>query len=144
MAHVSSFSLFLCQSDAHTYANQNVLAETLFSKKCIVYITLTMTMFVRSQSFISLPSFMFVGAAVSEIRESNRNENKKENLQNGYFQLNTFSGHIIDPFFHQSYSTGGKLEVLQRRYQQLGKLSSDELCEDEFLDKKLEKGEIVK
>ena len=28
-----------------------------------------MPMFVRSQSFISLPSFMFVSAVVSEIRE---------------------------------------------------------------------------
>ena len=61
-------------------------------------------------------------------------------------------------------STRGKLEVLQRHYQQLGKLSLDsnfdaewkeevegnrygsmsELCEDEFLDKEIEKGEIVK
>ena len=63
-------------------------------------------------------------------------------------------------------STRGKLEVLQRHYQQLGKLSLDsnfdaewkeevdsnmnrygsmsELCEDEFLDKEREKGEIVK
>ena len=63
-------------------------------------------------------------------------------------------------------STRGKLEVLQRHYQQLGKLSLEsnfdaewkeevesnvsrygsmsELCEDEFLDNKIEKGEIVK
>ena len=63
-------------------------------------------------------------------------------------------------------STRGKLEVLQRYYQQLGKLSLDsnfdaewkeevesnvsrygsmsELCEDEFLDNEIEKGEIVK
>ena len=41
----------------------NVLAEAV-SKK---YIILTMTVFVRSQ--ISLPSFMFVSATVSEIRE---------------------------------------------------------------------------
>ena len=61
-------------------------------------------------------------------------------------------------------STRGKLEVLQRHSQQLGKLSLDsnidaewkeevesnmsrygsmsELCEDEFLDKEIEKGEI--
>ena len=58
----------------------------------------TMPMFVQSQSFISLPSFMFVGAAVSEICTSNRN---KKNLQNGYSQFNTFPGHIIDPLFHQ-------------------------------------------
>ena len=63
-------------------------------------------------------------------------------------------------------STRGKLEVLQRHYQQLGKLSLDsnfdakwkeevesnmsrcgsmsELFEDEFFDKRVEKGEIVK
>ena len=63
---------------------------------------LTMTMFVGLQSFISLPSFMFVGAVVSEIRKSNRNK-KEKNLQSGYFQFNTFPGHIIGPFFHQSY-----------------------------------------
>ena len=48
-----------------------------------------MPMFVGSQRFISLPSFMFVGAAVSGIRELNRNKKEKEkNLQNG------FPGHI--------------------------------------------------
>ena len=63
-------------------------------------------------------------------------------------------------------STRGMLEVLQRHYQQLGKLSLDSnfdaewkeevksnasryggmsyLLEDEFLDKEIEKGEIVK
>ena len=51
----------------------------------------------------SLPSFIFVGAAVSEIHESNQNKNEKKNFQNGYFQFNTFPGYIIDPFFHQSY-----------------------------------------
>ena len=56
--------------------------------------------------------------------------------------------------------TRGKLEVLQMHYQQLSKLSLDsnfdpecnmsrygsisELCEDEFLDKEIEKVEIVK
>ena len=65
---------------------------------------LTMPMFVRSQSFISLRSFMFVGAAVSEIHESNLNKEKeKKNLQKSYFQFNTFPRHIIDSFFHQSY-----------------------------------------
>ena len=65
------------------------------------YIILTMAMFVGSQSFISLPSFMFVGAAVSE--KCKCNENKKNNFEYGYFQFNTFPGHTIDPFFHQSY-----------------------------------------
>ena len=71
----------------------------LFSEKYIVYI---MPMFVGSRSFISLPSFTFVGAAVSEIRESNRNKEEK-NLQNGNFQFNNFPRHMSDPFFHQSY-----------------------------------------
>ena len=37
-----------------------------------------MTLFVGSQSFISLPSFMRVSAAVSELRESNQNKKEKE------------------------------------------------------------------
>ena len=35
-----------------------------------------MTMFVESQSFISLPSFMFVSAPVTEIHELNQNKKK--------------------------------------------------------------------
>ena len=65
------------------------------------------TLFVGSQSFISLPSFMFVSAAVSELRESNRNKTEKEKENNsdiGYFQFNTFPGYIIHPFFNQGYS----------------------------------------
>ena len=90
LTHISSFVFhcrFLCQLHAHTYANQNVLAETVFC--CFprnVYIILTMPMFVGSQNFISTPSFMFVGDAVSEICESNRNKKEK---QNGF---NTFPG----------------------------------------------------
>ena len=37
-----------------------------------------MTLFVGSQSFISLPSFMRVSAAVSELRESNQNKKKEK------------------------------------------------------------------
>ena len=60
-----------------------------------------MPMFVGSQSFISLPSFMFVSAVVSEIRELKKKEKKKEKKKNSeidYFQFNTFPGHIIYPF----------------------------------------------
>ena len=55
-----------------------------------------MPVFVGSQSFISIPSFMFVGAAVSEICESNRNKKEKmmKNLQNGSFQFNTFAEYM--------------------------------------------------
>ena len=61
-----------------------------------------MSMFVRSQSFISLPSFMFVSAVVSEIRELKKKE-KKKNSEIDYFHFNTFPGHLIYPFFNQRY-----------------------------------------
>ena len=55
-----------------------------------------MPMFVGSQSFISLPSFMFVSAVVSEICESKEKEKeKKNNSEIDYFQFNSFPGHII-------------------------------------------------
>ena len=54
-----------------------------------------MTMFVGSQSFISLPSFMFVSAVVSEICESKEKEKEKKSSEIDYFQFNTFPGHII-------------------------------------------------
>ena len=63
-----------------------------------------MPMFVGSQSFISLPSFIFVSAVVSEIRELKKKEKEKEKKKNSeidYFQFNTFPGHIIYPFFNQ-------------------------------------------
>ena len=65
-----------------------------------------MPMFVGSQSFISLPSFMFVSAMVSEIRElkeEKEKEKEKKNSEIDYFQFNTFPGHIIYPFFNQRY-----------------------------------------
>ena len=43
-----------------------------------------MPMFVESQSFISLPSFMFVSAVVSEICES---KEKKEKKKNNYSEI---------------------------------------------------------
>ena len=66
-----------------------------------------MPMFVGSQSFISLPSFMFVSAVVSEIRESKEKEKekkkKKKNSEIDYFQFNTFPGHVIYPCFNHRY-----------------------------------------
>ena len=66
-----------------------------------------MPMFVGSQSFISLPSFMFVSAVVTEIRESKekkeKEKKKKNNSEIDYFQFNTFPGHVIYPFFNQRY-----------------------------------------
>ena len=67
-----------------------------------------MPMFVGSQSFISLPSFMFVSAVVSEIRElkekkEKEKEKEKKNSEIDYFQFNTFPRHLIYPFFNQRY-----------------------------------------
>ena len=68
---------------------------------------LYMTLFVGSQSFISLLSFMRVSAAVSELHESNQNKKEKKekekNSEIGYFQFNTFPGYIIHPFCNQRY-----------------------------------------
>ena len=78
----------------------------MFSKKeiIIVYILLNMSMFVGSQSFISLPSFMFVSAVVSEIGESKeKKKEEKKNSEIDYLQFNTFPAHIIYPFFNQRY-----------------------------------------
>ena len=57
-----------------------------------------MPMFVGSQSFIFLPSFMFVSALVSEIRELKENKERRRRIQ-----FNTFRGHLIYPFFNQRY-----------------------------------------
>ena len=63
-----------------------------------------MPTFVGSQRFISLPSFMFVSAPVSEIREwKQEEEKKKKNCEIDYFQFKTFCGHIIYPYFNQRY-----------------------------------------
>ena len=51
-----------------------------------------MPMFVGSQSFISLPSFIFVSAVVSEICESKEKEKEKKNSEIDYFQLTPFLG----------------------------------------------------
>ena len=64
-----------------------------------------MPMFVGSQNFISLPSFMFVSAVVSEIRELKKKEEKEKekNSEIDYFQFNTFPWHLVYPFFNQRY-----------------------------------------
>ena len=55
-----------------------------------------MTMFVGSLIFVSLPSFMFVSATVSEMRKSNQNkeeeEKEKKNFENSLFNLAPFLG----------------------------------------------------
>ena len=61
-----------------------------------------MPMFIGSQSFISLPSFMFVSAVVSEIRELKKKEKEKKEEKNSeidYFQFNTLSWAYNLPIF---------------------------------------------
>ena len=96
--HVSSFafhSVFLYQLHAPTCPVYNVLLEVV----CCSFPRnkLNMPMFVGSQSFISLPSFMFVSAVVSEIRDlkKEKEKEKKNNSEMDYFQFNTFPGHLI-------------------------------------------------
>ena len=64
-----------------------------FYSMLFVVFVYNMTLLVGSQSFISLPSFMFVSAAVSELRKSNWK--KEKNSEIGYLQFNTFPGYII-------------------------------------------------
>ena len=89
---------FLCQLHAHTCPLYNVLLEVVCCcfprNKLFAY----MTMFVGSQSFISLPSFMFVSTPVSGIREWRQKKQK-----NSEIEFNTFPGHIVYPFFNQGY-----------------------------------------
>ena len=68
----------------------NVLLEVVCCFR-IVYILLNMASCVGSQSYISPPSFMFVSAAISGIRELNQNKEKK-NSEIGYFNLAPFLG----------------------------------------------------
>ena len=97
--------VFLYQLHAHTCPLYNVLLEVVCCCFPRNYILLNMPMFVGSQSFISLPSFMFVSAVVSEIRElkEKEKEKKKKNSEIDYFHFNTFPGHLIYPFFNQRY-----------------------------------------
>ena len=66
------------------------------------YILLNLIFFVESLNYIiSLPSFMFVTATVSEICEANQKEKEKKNSEIDYFK--TFPEHKIYPFFNQRY-----------------------------------------
>ena len=77
-------SVFLCQLHAHTLPLR-MYWPRLFSK------ILTMTMFITSQSFISLLSFIFVSAAVSEL------EPEQEEEEKFYFQFII----LLISFLHQ-------------------------------------------
>ena len=100
MYQVSSFTAFFFVNYMHIHAPFIMYCSRVFvvvfqEINCL----LNMPMFVGSQSFISLPSFMFVSAAVSEIRESNRKKKEKKNSE----LFNTFPGHIIYLFLNQWY-----------------------------------------
>ena len=62
-----------------------------------------MTLFIGSQSFISLPSFMFVSAVVSELRESNQNKKEEEKKNSEIANLTPFLGIIVYAFFTHRY-----------------------------------------
>ena len=101
MYQVSSSTVFFFVSYMHIH-----VPFIMYCSRLVVVVfqernCLNMPMFVGLQSFISQPSFMCVSAAVSELCESNQNKKKKKtNSEIGYFQFNTFPGHI---FFNQRY-----------------------------------------
>ena len=68
----------------HVHAPFIMYCSTLFvvfqERNC-----LHILLFVGSQSFISLPTFMFFSAAVSELCKSNLNKEEKKNSEIGYF-----------------------------------------------------------
>ena len=78
MYQVLSSTVFFFVSYMHNTCPFIMYCSRLF---VVVFqdILLNMPMFVGSQSFISLPSFMFVSAVVSEICESK--EKKKKNSE---------------------------------------------------------------
>ena len=83
MYQVSPSTVFFYQLHAHTCPLYNVLLEVVcccFPRINCLHILLNMPMFIGSQSFISLPSFMFVSAVVSEIRELKEKKNSVSNL----------------------------------------------------------------
>ena len=102
MYQVSPSTVFLF-SYMHIHAPFIMYCLRLFVVVCCCFPRTKLPMFVGSQSFISLPSFMFVSAVVSEIRELKEKEKKEKNSEIDYFQFNTFPGHLIYPFFNQRY-----------------------------------------
>ena len=104
LSQVLSFTVFSFVNYIHIHMPLRMYWPRLFlwfSKKYSVYIILTVTMFVTSQSFISLPSFMFVSAAVSEIHNLNRT--RRTRSLKTVIQFTTFPRNITDPFFNESY-----------------------------------------
>ena len=107
MYQVSSSTVFFFVSYMHIHVHAPFI---MYCSRLFVVVfqeinCLRTFMFVGSQGFISLTSFMFVSAVVSEIHELNQNKKTttKKNSEIYYFQFNTFPGHIIYPFFNQRY-----------------------------------------
>ena len=105
MYQVSSSTLFSFVSiHAHTCPLYNVLLEVVCCCFLRNELFINMMLFIGSQSFISLPSVMFVNATVSEIRKLNQNKEKEKEKKNSVSTLRPFlHGHIIYPFFNQRY-----------------------------------------
>ena len=96
MYQVSPSTVFFFISYMHIHAPFIMYCLRLFVVVfCRCFPRNKLPMFVGSQSFISLPSFMFVSAVVSEIRElkKEKEKEKKKNSEMDYFQFNTFPGH---------------------------------------------------
>ena len=94
---VSSSTVVFFVSYMHVHAPFIMYCSTLFVvvfQEMICLHIFNLTLFVGSQSFISLPSFMFVSATVSELHESNQNKEIEEEFS--YFHL---SWVYNSPFF---------------------------------------------
>ena len=91
MYHVSSSTVFFFVSYMHIHVYCSRLFVVVFQER-IVY---NLTLFIGSLNFISLPSFMFVSATVSEICE-----NKKKKLT---ISFKTFPWPISTHFLTRAY-----------------------------------------
>ena len=90
----STVLVFFFVSYMHIHAPFIMYCSRLFV--VVNNILLNMPMFVGSQSFISLLSFIFVSAVVSEIHESNRKKKEKKNSEIDYFHLSwAYITHIL-------------------------------------------------
>ena len=74
---VVSFTVFSFVSYMHIHMPLRMYWLRLFF---VIFIILTMAMFITSQRFICLQSFMFASPAVSDL-----NQNKKKNLENAIY-----------------------------------------------------------
>ena len=86
-------SVFLCQLHAHTLPLR-MYWPRLFSK------ILTMTMFITSQSFISLLSFIFVSAVVSELEPEQEEEEKFLKRSTNHFSPSNCRLSLSCPLHH--------------------------------------------